>query len=135
MSKSVETRRLYRFENMSKAISPYSNRKRSIKFLRSLAAEIWAEHGRSNCRVPSVQIGEGLVDKHTHISFCDGYSRIELTEAQATACVLIHEITHALGYGNPHGKGFVKKYFQLLVQYGKCDEGELMLDAKLYGIV
>ena len=130
----VDTRRLYRFEDLTKSISPFANRHRSESFLRKMAEIVWQEHGRRNQQCPDVRIGSGIKHDRYFVSFCEGRKKIELTEAQATVCVLLHGMTHAIGFGNPHGKGFVRKYFELLVQYGKCEQGPLIMDAKLFGI-
>ena len=131
--KAVETRHLYRFENISTAVSKYANATRSEKTLREIARNVWAKHGRKGRRCPEVVVVDGA-----KWSTCSGHSLIELATAAATKGnqphntigVLLHEMTHAMGYGT-HGRGFVRKYFQLLVEYGKCDLPALILDAHL----
>lgn len=131
-SRAIETRRLYNFEYMSKAISPYSLRPRSLKFLKSLAARVWAAHGSR--RVPSITVVKGAP-----WSYCRGRSEIVLATGHNThgnfphntVEVLLHELVHALGHGT-HGAGFVRRYFNLLVEYGKCERGALTIDAALF---
>lgn len=131
-ARGVETRRLYAFESSSKNYSSFANKQRPLSFLCALAADVWQKHGRSRQRVPDVAFGEGTPHGSQKVSFCEGRNYIELAETQRDVKVLLHELTHALGYGNPHGKGFVRKYFDLLEEYGRCDRGALLLDAALF---
>ena len=121
----IETRRLYLFEQVFTRDLPIEARAdKSIQFLRELAARVWRTHGRKNLDVPKVQCGSETSHGGLWFSYCDGYGLIVLSRVQRTVAVLLHELAHAMGYGT-HGKGFVRKYVQLLVEYGKCDEGEL----------
>lgn len=131
-ARGVETRRLYAFESSSKNYSSFANRQRSLPFLRTLAGAVWRKHGRTRQATPSIAFGEGTPHGNQKVSFCEGRNYIELAETQRDVKVLLHELTHALGYGNPHGKGFVRKYFDLLEEYGRCDRGALLLDAALF---
>jgi len=134
--KMVDTRRLYCFEN-TYLTGAYLQKPRSLRFLKTLAEKVWAKHGRKHVRVPSIAIVEGA-----KWSSCTGYSEIALATATSTrrnvphntVDVLIHELTHAMGFGNPHGPGFARKYVELLVEYGRCHEGELKLAMRLFNI-
>jgi hypothetical protein len=136
MSKSVDTRRLYKLEHTFFMDKPYLRKPRAIKFLRDLAAQVWAKHGRSGSGVPSVAIVDGAPNSH-----CCGRSEIVLATdkstyknvAHNTVDTLLHELTHAMGY-TQHGKAFVRKYMQLLVEYGKCDEGELSVAMSMFKV-
>lgn len=132
--RGIETRRLYSFEANSKAISKYAQRNRSLRFLLSVADEVWAKHGRKGRGVPAVAFGEGTPHGASVASYCEGFRYIELVEGQRNVVVLVHELTHAMGYGNPHGNGFVRKYFDLLVEFGRCERGALVLEASTFGI-
>ena len=125
--RAVETRRLYRFENVERHYSAYSLRRYSLRFFRRLADRL--------CPGVRVDFGPGTPHAGARVSFCDWDDdrRVELAPGQRTLVVFLHEITHALGFGT-HGRRFVRKYFELLVQYGKCKEGELKLAAGLFGI-
>lgn len=134
----VETRRLYLFEQVIDRLGfpAYLTRVRSEKYLRALAAKVWGKHGRSRVRVPSVDVIDG-----EPISYCLGYTKIVLATKKNTRSnlphnnieVLLHELTHAIGY-TPHAKGFVRKYIQLLVEYGRCEEGKLLLAMSMFKI-
>lgn len=132
----TETRRLYQFEAtfLHPVNKPYINKPRSLRYLNALTARVWEKHGRKGLPPPSVDIADGA-----EWSTCQGYSHIVLATAKRTRHnlphdnieVLLHELTHAMGYGT-HGPGFVRKYLQLLVEYGRCDEGELRLAMTLF---
>lgn len=125
--RATETRRLYRFEDVDAHYSAYAVRARSLHFLRRLGRRIWAR--------AVVDFGPGTLHAGQRVSFCDWARgrRIELAPGQRTLVVFLHEMTHALGRGT-HGKRFVKKYFRLLADYGKCNEEKLVINAALFGI-
>ncbi len=129
----VETRRLYRFESLTIAYSKYANKPRSLPFLRHLAQLVWITHGRHGNRCPVIEFGEGTPFGADRASYCEGYRYINLCEGQRDVAVLLHELTHARGHGT-HGPGFVRRYFILLSEYGRCDYTLLMLDAARFGI-
>lgn len=132
-NRAVETRRLYKFENLSIAYSPYANKPRSLSFLRHLARAVWAQHGRRGLPCPAIEFGEGTPLGADRASYCEGYSYINLCEGQRDVAVLLHELAHAHGHGT-HGPGFVRRYFDLLVRYGRCDQTLLTLDAARFNI-
>lgn len=123
----VETRRLYKFESLFE-VSAFANRPRSIQYLRALCERVWAKHGRRRVRAPIIDLAPDA-----QYSFCRGYREIKLAPHHRTVDVLLHEITHALGYCT-HGRAFVRRYVKLLVEYGKCDEGKLVLGLGMFGI-
>lgn len=135
----VETRRLYQFEQvfMRPECAPLSSIKpRSQAYLQRFARKVWAKHGRKGIRVPVVKLRQDL----DH-SWCVGFSLIELSISgkarggfkHNTIEVLLHELVHAIGY-RTHGRGFVRKYVELLVEYAGFDEGELRLALSLFNI-
>lgn len=132
-SRGVETRRLYRFENLSRAYSAYATKPRSLSFLRRLAAAVWLKHGRRGLPVPVIEFGDGTPHGGERVSYCAGYSYINLAQGQRDASVLLHELTHARGHGT-HGLGFARKYFDLLVEFGRCDRDALLLDAAMFKV-
>ena len=129
----VETRRLYQFEQIHMRDRVH---RRSGAWLQRLAAKVWAKHGRKNSRVPTVRLRDDI-----DMSWCIGFTLIELsTSGKArggfkhdTVEVLLHELVHAIGY-RTHGRGFVRKYIELLVEYAGFDEGELRLAFGLFNI-
>ena len=126
--RAVETRRVYKFEDVFFApempLFKFASRPRSLAYLRRLAAVVWAKHGKGR-PMPAIAATD------LPYSFCDGAS-IGLAKAENTRTniphntidVLLHELTHAVGFGT-HGKGFTRKYAQFLVQYGGCARSEL----------
>ena len=134
-ARGVETRRLYKFEHIfATERLKGACRRRSLRFLRALLLSVWGKHGRRGLRPPDLTFGPGTPHGKDLVSFANGYHHIELVEGQRSVLVLLHELTHTLGYGNPHGPGFVRKYLNLLVEYGGCDEGELSLAAGLFNL-
>ncbi len=130
----VDTRRLYLFEEVfTKELPLEARHARPAKFLRAMVEKVWAKHGRAGLAAPKLKYGRGLEQNGVRFSFADGYSKIELSPTQRTLAVLLHELTHTIGYGT-HGKGFVRKYIDLLVEYAGCDRGELELGMGMFGI-
>jgi hypothetical protein len=136
LRRMVETRRLYKFEEEYLYKNRYISSPRSERFLKSLASRVWEKHGRENLPVPSVKIVDGA-----KWSTCKGYKEIALATSKNTRRnlphntidVLLHELTHAIGFST-HGHGFVGKYSELLVEYGRCDPGELRMAMEMFGI-
>ena len=136
--KAVETRRLYQFERvfMHPTRCPRINRPRSIRWLKGMAARVREKHGRKNLQVPKIHLWDRF-----NYSYCVGYSSIVLSTRgdtresipHNTLEVLLHELVHAIGYRN-HDRAFVRKYVELLVEYGGMDEGELRLGMGLFRI-
>lgn len=128
--RAVETRRLYKFEAVfSRALPVETRRDRSISELRDISELVWAKHGRKWCRIPDVV----CAPDDAQFSYCQGFSKIALLRAHRNLAVLLHELTHAIGYAG-HGKRFVNRYVALLVDYGGCEEGELRLGLSMFGI-
>lgn len=138
LRRMVETRRVYKFEAsyFREDVTPYASKPRSMLFLRKLAEKVWAKHGRERLSVPKIEVIDGA-----KWSECDGYTRITLATSKNTRGnlphntidVLLHELTHAIGY-RTHGRGFIRKYTELLVEYGRCDPGELRMAMEMFGI-
>lgn len=135
---AVETRHLYKFEAifLRPEKKKFLNTPRSLKYLRTLAVKVWRKHGRKKSATPRIWVIDGAP-----WSWCEGYSEIYLaTKANTrqhiphnTVEVLLHELVHCIGY-HAHGRAFVRKYLQLLVQYGKCDELELRIALRLFNV-
>ncbi|MDP3939801.1 MAG: hypothetical protein Q8R92_16915 [Deltaproteobacteria bacterium] len=132
--RGVETRRLYKFERMFMQDNAF--RPRPLKDLRAIAANVWSKHGRKGLPCPSVGF-----TRRVKYSYCVGFSKIRITRRadtheglrHDTIDVLLHELVHAMGYGT-HGRGFVRKYVDLLVEYAGCEEGELRLGMAMFNI-
>lgn len=134
--RAVETRRLYRFEDLAQTFPRYALREYSLAFFRRLARKIWDAHGPWNKSLPQIDFGAGTPFGKQRVSYCDydDGRRIELAPGQRNLVVFIHEITHALGFGT-HGKGFVRRYFKLLAKYAKCDEDALLFEAAQFKLL
>lgn len=137
--RAVETRRLYKFEHtfMVPGVAPAKVIKyRSHRWLQSVAAKVWAKHGRKNIRVPEVALSD-----EAEYSYCLGYTEIVLSVSgkarggwkHNTLDVLLHELTHAIGYRN-HDRNFVRKYVELLTEYAGYDAGELSVALGFWNI-
>ena len=132
---AADTRRLYKFEKEWFRGEPNF----PIKVLRELAYDIWKEagytgyyHGDKVRPMPAVVAGKGTRYNGRYYSYCDG-ERVELARNERKKFVLIHEMVHALGYGD-HDEAFVDKYFELLDHYKVCDHRTLLQVGIEYGI-
>lgn len=129
MSASVDTRRVYAFERITlPEMYPALFARRSLIWLQTVSDEVWLSDGRKNTYPPDVS-----VSSRSGFSYCIGYRTIVLTVGDKCLAILLHEITHAIGY-RTHDRAFVKKYVHLLTTYGGCDEGELVLGLSTYGV-
>lgn len=122
----VNTRRLYKLET-----SLYDNKvfnqltkQRSLKFLRELTEFIWHKE-RFARDVPEVRFGNGYRYGKLACSWCDGIT-VELIETQQDVLTLIHELVHALGYGD-HDELFVEMEVYLLMKYTPLNP-QLLID-------
>ena len=88
---------------------------------------------RAGLPVPKVVAGKGTEYSGGWCSYAAGYQKIVLTRSQRTVAVLLHELVHTFGFGT-HGKKFVRKYIELLVEYAGCNEGELRLALGLFNV-
>lgn len=65
-------------------------------------------------------------------SYCQGRSKIVLAYHDCSVVTLLHELTHARGFGsirNPHSRGFVLAYIEMLNWGLGWDADELHLQA------
>jgi len=133
--RAVDTRRIYLFEAVfTRHLPSYVWMERSIQFLRTTAMVVWMKHGRRGLNVPTIEFHRGLTRDGELYSYSDGFRYIALAPTQRNVMILLHELTHAMGYGSPHGDSFAHKYAELLVEYGGCDEGLLVLFLANVGI-
>jgi hypothetical protein len=69
---------------------------------------------------------------------CYGRSEIILTRQDHLNITLLHELTHALGYGspdNPHSRGFMLQYIDALSWWFSWDADELKILAHQQGLI
>ena len=134
--RTLDTRRLYKFEKEWFRGEPNL----PIKVLQELAYDIWKEagytgyyHGDKVRPMPTVVAGKGTRYNGRYYSYCDG-ERVELARGERKKFVLIHEMVHALGYGD-HDEDFVDKYFELLDYYKVSSSRELREIGVTYGLL
>lgn len=136
MKARTDTTRLYRFEStfLHKRGQP-GNKDTSIGALRVLAAKVWKDAGRQSHDVPPIIAGKGVKYNDAMYSYYEvkPVHKIVLVRNQRRPTLLLHEMTHALGYGN-HDSKFCKTYFKLLHKYLGYDLDELKLQAASFNI-
>ena len=115
--RAVETRALYSYE-IAQFRDPSLIQVRSMPELRRFAERLW-EHAKTarNESMPQIVAGRGYFQNNRWLSYCEGRRRIVLARHERTLLVLIHELTHALGF-ETHGVRFRRRYFELLEQFG-----------------
>ena len=123
----IETRKLYQLEYL---FPPEKDR--SMTELSALGKRIWQSESRNMKMLPSIVAGQGSFYGNKWLSFCfklpGEAPKIVLSRGQRKHSVLIHEVTHALGYWD-HSTSFIKKYFELLVKYDGWNYDFLLLTA------
>lgn len=130
--RAAETRRFYYVDMLlatGDVRSYYSDERRAKAFLQRLLIRVWREEGRAGQGYPDLQID----NTKGAYSYCEGRRLIVLATRQTCITILLHEIVHALGYAR-HDKRFVRRYLQLLVKYGRCEEGPILIFLGLNGI-
>lgn len=132
--RAVETRRLYSFENHYLS-SPYLNQRRSLAFMTRMAKRIWKAEGMTK-KLPVLRFGPGVYQNDRWLSYCawdDSY--IEFAPKERNIVTLIHELVHASGarYRN-HDTQFVRRLFELLEKYGRCNYDELVFASYSFGV-
>ncbi len=111
----IETRELYNFEDTVLIHDIDLNKQRSYRFLIKEATKIWKQSGTKK-KLPNIVFGKGTMFNGRPLSYCIGFSYIELCPGQRDILTLLHELVHAMGPVN-HGKTFRKRYFDLLYKY------------------
>ncbi len=123
----INTRKLYKLETLFPV-----EKDQNISKLRSLGEKIWINETSGKKDIPEITAGRGLYHGDTFLSVCyqigNQTPKIILARQHRKTSILIHELTHALGYWD-HGEKFIKKYFDLLVKYGNYDYNFLLLTA------
>jgi len=127
-----DTRRVYLFE---KSLHGWeSTSEMSMGALRRLAERVWAKESLTYLPCPAIVAGAGIRSGGVLVSYFHWYSwRIVLTRDARVPVVVLHELTHALGYLE-HGPAFMKTYMRLLATYGRCDPTLLALNAGVMGV-
>jgi hypothetical protein len=125
--KHIDTKRLYNLELLFPA--EYFLH---IKELRKLGETIWENESGNMRMFPEIVVATVSTSGQETFSICyrvgNKPAKIILAKNHLTNSVLIHEITHALGYWD-HSPKFIKRYFDLLVKYAEFDYNFLLLAA------
>jgi hypothetical protein len=91
---------------------------RTMPQLRRLARRLWEDQKTARPdAVPQILAGRGAYQSGRWLSYCEGRRKIVLARHERNLRTLIHELTHAIGFGT-HGAGFRQRYFALLARYG-----------------
>lgn len=114
--KAQDTRRVYAWEMTTFRGAP----RVSIHALRRLARRVWRET-RCRAMLPTIVAGRGTPYHGRLYSYCDG-TRIVLARNERQVFVLLHELTHAMGYDD-HDAAFLRQYQQLLRRYAGWRRG------------
>lgn len=140
MKAQIETRRLYRFEELflHKRGMP-GMKDTSIGALRALATKVWAKHNTTDAVCPKIWASEGTMYNGSFYSYYEDkpVHKIVMARNQRRPTLLLHELAHALGGGsksNHHNKKFCTLYFGLLHEYIGYDLEELRLQAASFKI-
>lgn len=141
MSKSEDTWRLYKWEShviKAHMLPDRLTKRRSMDYLRKYAHKIWAKHGRTGIDKLDIKAWNATYwqqekEKWRGWSYSAGFKEMRLGRDFRTEQYVLHEITHCIGYVW-HGRAFLKKYTELLVEYGGVDEAWLALSMGIYGI-
>jgi len=126
-SSGWNTRRVYLFEAQYFHGHPLSRNMPMAK-LRRIAMKIWHDlfstSGRDYYPLPNIRAGRGVKYNGSLYSYYEKYYGIVLARNQRNIVILIHELTHALGYDD-HDKAFVNQYFKLLRKFTDIDSRSL----------
>lgn len=130
--RAAQTRRVYYFDRLVgkwNITSFYAERERSFPALQRLLDRVWAEDGRKRHSAPHLELSPTLPR-----SQCSGRGLISISRHERMYSVLLHEVTHAMGYYE-HSPAFVCRYIYLLGKYARCDVGKLAIAAGLFGVL
>ena len=126
-----QTRRVYRYTE-TVPLTAVSLRRRYRVELRRLLARVWERYGRGP--VPGLTFRRSA-DTSQAITYRNGDREIQLAPSHECVYVLLHEIAHlCVREKVEHGPRFMALYIKLMAEYGRMDEGELLINAGLYGI-
>lgn len=97
-----------------------------------MGEHIWEIESGNMKMLPEIVAGQGCYYGNSYLSFCykvgNNPPKIIMSRQHRKNDILIHEMTHALGYWD-HSVKFIKRYFDLLVKYGNYDYNFLLLTA------
>ena len=129
--RNVNTRTVYSFEevyNFGKS-NVWMSYRDSCRFV----DRVWLEEVPD--RLPPVVVPhEKWVDKMASGAYYFHDHQISVRPAVRSCGVLLHELTHAMGYLE-HNPGFLAQLFTLLMKYCGCELGQLVMAAGFAGIV
>ena len=129
MDSGIQTRNLYRFENVY-FLGMDIVVQRSMKHLQKKMEQIWKEYKDSD--FPILFESEGTLYCGKWMSY-NMENEIHLAPGERDYLTLVHEMCHAMGR-DYHGKNFVDLEFDILERIFNIDRGELELAAGLFGV-
>lgn len=135
-----ETARLYRWEDYTKTAKgfPYTLVcERTMIDLNLFAVDVWEKHGREGWYMPKIKAWNGLFWKQKNRKW-QGWSfslgrDIKLAKRHRNRLVVLHELTHAMGFWT-HGRGFVRKYTGMIEYYTGIEPAWIDLSLGMFGI-
>jgi len=128
MSRSSDTRRLYREENQVLALIPHINRQLSLGECQRWVSRICSA---SRYEAPAVQFGPGVRHGNQMLSWNDGPT-VELAPGERDFLTIAHESTH---HWHPdHDAKFRRRYFKILRDYAGVDAYAALRAAKIFGL-
>jgi len=129
MDSGIQTRNLYRFENVY-FLGMDIVVQRSMKDLQKKMEQIWKEYKDSD--FPILFESEGTLYCGKWMSY-NMENEIHLAPGERDYLTLVHEMCHAMGR-DYHCKNFVDLEFDILERIFNIDRGELELAAGLFGV-
>ena len=129
MESGIQTRNLYRFENVY-FLGMDVVVQRSMKDLQKKMEQIWKEYKDSD--FPILFESKGTLYCGKWMSY-NMENEIHLAPCERDYLTLTHEICHAMGR-DYHDKKFVDLEFDILERIFNIDRGELELAAGLFGV-
>lgn len=125
---AIRTRALYAWEQQDLSLRHGVYQIRSLVQMRNYLNHMWAAFTKGRRAKPSLEYWKKDIQP-----FSEGYARIVMTDGNRSNLMLVHEVTHALGFGspvNPHSVGFVHAYIRHLALWFDWEPGELHMQAK-----
>jgi len=132
------TRALYRWEREELGAAQ-ARMQIPHKSLRVYAKTFWDHkiawnYRRTWMRCPYVEIGAGFQG----CSVTSGLSHIAIRPDECNVITLLHELTHARGFGteaNPHTAGFTRMYINALSTFCRFKREDLEAQAMMRGLL
>lgn len=129
----ARTRALYKWEHEEIDLRCNNKPINDLNEAVLIAYGIWKSYWNVQRPIPVISINH-----KNGGSECNGYSHIRLATNNHLTSTLLHELTHARGYGTPtnfHTVGFVKCYINVLSFYFKWNSFDLLMGTYKRGLI